>query len=98
MNLRPGHRKEQSVEINLTPLIDGYHDTRVGAKRAPNSYRAIARAAGCAADRILFLSDILEELEAAREAGMSTGLLVRPGNRPQAAHDHDVHDDFRGLF
>lgn len=22
MNLRPGHRKEQSVEINLTPLID----------------------------------------------------------------------------
>lgn len=22
MNLRPGHRKEQSVEVNLTPLID----------------------------------------------------------------------------
>ena len=83
---------------DLTPLIDGYHDTRVGPKRAPESYSAIVRAARLAAHEVLFLSDILEELEAARKAGMGTGMLVRPGNRPQAAHDHDVHEDFRTLF
>ena len=83
---------------DLTPLIDGYHDTRVGSKREAESYRSIARTAAHPTGEILFLSDVVEELQAAREAGMRTALLVRPGNRPQGSHDHAVHADFRPLF
>ena len=38
---------------------------------------------------ILFLSDVVAELDAAKEAGMQTGLVVRPGNAPvTAGHAH----------
>jgi enolase-phosphatase E1 len=32
---------------------------------------------------ILFISDVVAELEAAKEAGMETLLSIRPGNSPQ---------------
>jgi enolase-phosphatase E1 len=44
---------------------------------------------------ILFLSDVLQELDAAAEAGMRTALVVRPGNTPVTAeHTHPVVTDF----
>jgi len=64
---------------DLTPLFSGYFDTRIGAKREPGSYRAIAASIGVAPRHILFLSDIKEELDAARQAGMSTVWLLREG-------------------
>src|SRR5712692_2092502 len=64
---------------DLTPLFSGYFDTRIGAKREPGSYRAIAASIGEAPRHILFLSDIKEELDAARQAGMSTVWLLREG-------------------
>jgi enolase-phosphatase E1 len=33
--------------------------------------------------QILFISDVVVELEAAAEAGMKTLLSIRPGNTPQ---------------
>lgn len=65
---------------DLTPLFNGYFDTRVGAKREVTSYRAIAHQIGLPADEILFLSDIVEELDAAKDAGMTTLQLVRDGD------------------
>ncbi len=62
---------------DLTPLFSDYFDTRVGGKREAASYRVIQKRIGTAADEILFLSDIGEELDAAREAGMQTCQLVR---------------------
>jgi enolase-phosphatase E1 len=62
---------------DLTPLLSGYFDTRVGHKRETASYRHIAEAIGVAPGRILFLSDVREELDAAREAGWQTTWLVR---------------------
>jgi methionine salvage enolase-phosphatase E1 len=44
----------------------------------------IAEALGEPAGNILFLSDIVEELDAAREAGMRTWLLDRREDYPQA--------------
>jgi enolase-phosphatase E1 len=76
---------------DLTPLFEGFHDTTTGPKRAPGSYAAIAAAFGLFAGRILFLSDVREELDAAAAAGMHTGLLVRPGNRPVAPGGHAVY-------
>ena len=67
---------------DLTPLISGYFDTRTGPKRGIDSYRAIAVAMGVAPGEMLFFSDVVAELDAAREAGCGTRLVVRPGNVP----------------
>ena len=64
---------------DLTPLFSGYFDTTSGPKREAQSYQRIAQAIGCEAAQILFLSDIVQELDAAREAGMATRGLVREG-------------------
>lgn len=72
---------------DLTSLFSGYFDTRIGSKRETVAYRHIIEAVGEAADSILFLSDIKEELDAAKQAGMQTVWLVREGDPdPQAAH------------
>ena len=71
---------------DLTPLFRDYFDTHIGAKREAESYRAIARALRVNAGEILFLSDIVAELDAAAAAGMQTCLLVRDGAAPVGAH------------
>ena len=65
---------------DLGPFIGDYFDTTTGPKKDPLSYRAIAEALGLPPEAILFASDNLDELRAAREAGMATRLAVRPGN------------------
>jgi enolase-phosphatase E1 len=65
---------------DLTPRIAGYFDTRTGAKRESASYAAIAAAMSVAAGEVLFFSDVVAELDAARGAGCGTMLVVRPGN------------------
>ena len=82
---------------DLTPLFSGYFDTTLGAKREAGSYRAIGAVIGLAPEEILFLSDIKEELDAARAAGMHTAWLVRDGEIvSDAAHpqfkDFDMLD------
>ena len=64
---------------DLTPLFSGYFDTTSGPKREVGSYQRIAQSIGCPPEQILFLSDIVEELDAARSAGMATCGLVREG-------------------
>jgi enolase-phosphatase E1 len=67
-----------SLAGDLTPLFSGYFDTRVGPKRTLESYQAIAATLELPAGAIMFLSDVVEELDAARAAGLKTALLVRP--------------------
>ena len=64
---------------DLTPLFSGYFDTTSGGKRESESYARIAAAIGRPAGEILFLSDVVQELDAAREAGMATCGLARDG-------------------
>lgn len=64
---------------DLSPLFSGYFDTTSGPKREAASYGRIAEAIGLAAEDILFLSDVVQELDAAREAGMATCGLAREG-------------------
>ena len=68
---------------DLTAVFSGFFDTAVGPKTAAESYRAIAAALECATARLLFVSDVVKELEAARDAGCRAALAVRPGNPPQ---------------
>jgi enolase-phosphatase E1 len=67
---------------DLLPYLCGHYDTTTGPKRAAASYRRIAADFGLQPAEILFLSDVVEELDAAREAGMNTGLTLRLGNPP----------------
>ncbi|QTF07344.1 acireductone synthase [Brenneria izadpanahii] len=62
---------------DLRPLFSDYFDTRVGAKREATSYRAIEQSIGLPAGQLLFLSDIRQELDAARQAGWHTCQLIR---------------------
>lgn len=65
---------------DLLPYFSGHYDTTTGPKREASSYAAIAADWGLAPQDVLFLSDVTEELDAARAAGMGTALLGRPGN------------------
>ncbi|MDH1106067.1 acireductone synthase [Pseudomonas otitidis] len=64
---------------DLSPLFSGYFDTTSGPKREAGSYRRIVEAIGLPADEVLFLSDVVQELDAAREAGLPTIGLAREG-------------------
>jgi enolase-phosphatase E1 len=64
---------------DLSGLFSGYFDTTSGPKREEASYRSIASSIGHPAAAILFLSDIVEELDAAQQAGMATCGLARDG-------------------
>ncbi|MEQ1739696.1 MAG: acireductone synthase [Methyloglobulus sp.] len=69
---------------DLRPLFSGYFDTTIGGKKEADSYRKITEEIGFAANNILFLSDIKEELDAAKTAGFQTIWLTRD-------HEPDVH-------
>jgi enolase-phosphatase E1 len=75
---------------DLTPLFSGFFDTAVGPKTAADSYRAIAVALECPPARLLFVSDVIAELNAAHAAGCRTALAIRPGNPPQRSAPEDV--------
>lgn len=72
---------------DLTPLFSGYFDTRIGAKREAAAYQAILAELGLPGEAVLFLSDIGEELDAARAAGLKTWQLIRDDKaKPFPAH------------
>lgn len=73
---------EHSSYGDLTPLFSGYFDTRVGGKKDVSSYTAISKQINLDPKEILFLSDSVEELNAAEQAGMATLLLCREGDLP----------------
>jgi len=82
---------------DLTPLFTGYFDTEIGAKREVESYRRILAVIGCPGAEVLFLSDVVAELDAARAAGMCTTLLARPPAACPADADHPCVPDFNAI-
>lgn len=82
---------------DLTPLFSGFYDTRIGQKRETASYAAIARTLELPGTEILFLSDIAEELDAAKDAGMQTCQLLRAADGTKASGRHPEEADFPGV-
>jgi 2,3-diketo-5-methylthio-1-phosphopentane phosphatase/methylthioribulose-1-phosphate dehydratase len=83
---------ERSDFGDLTPYLSAYFDTTTGPKREGRSYELIVAslvASGLAAGaaQVLFLSDIAEELDAARAAGLSTREVRRDGVGPSGRHE-----------
>lgn len=76
---------------DLTTLFNGYFDTRIGAKREISSYAAILQQLQLPPKQVLFLSDVVAELDAARALGIATVQLIREG---QPIADHPVAHSF----
>ena len=73
---------------DLSALFSDFFDTEIGHKRDADSYRLIADSLHRSPSDILFLSDVVEELDAARDAGMRTILLDRREDYPEPrSHD-----------
>lgn len=86
---------EFSTAGNLRPFFSNYFDTTIGHKRETSSYSNIAIELNLKPSEILFLSDIKEELDAAKEAGMLTTQLVRLDN--VILGNHLIAKDFFGV-
>lgn len=80
---------------DLRSMFSGYFDTDIGAKTVPSSYAAIAARIGKDAGRIIFLSDNVAELKAARAALMQVVHVTKEN----AASDGQfpATDDFAAL-
>ena len=77
---------------DLSELFSGYFDTEIGAKRDAASFARIAAALERPPGELLFLSDVVEELDAAREAGLGTILVDRSSDYPMPRLGPDEHD------
>lgn len=84
-------------EGDLTNYLSGYFDTTVGAKTEVASYQKIAAQIGSAATEILFVSDVIAELDAARAAGMETALCVRSANSDLKTSVHRIIPNFDSI-
>ena len=74
---------QHSEHGDLSGLFSGYFDLAVGGKMEADSYVAIARAMVLPPRAILFVSDVRQELDAAREAGLQTLWMLRQGEPPE---------------
>jgi enolase-phosphatase E1 len=80
---------------DLTTFLQWHFDTTTGAKSDSQSYRRIAAVMPLPPEAILFISDVIAELDAAREAGMQTVLSMRPGNKAAPnGHGHPAIESF----
>ena len=87
---------------DLSGLFSAWFDTAVGGKREAGSYARIAEELDAAPGAIVFLSDVVAELDAAREAGLRTVLVDRPEDYPaprtgEAAGGHARVTGFDGV-
>ena len=79
---------------DLTGLFGSFLDTAIGGKREAASYGRAASLLDVPPARILFLSDVAAELDAAAAAGLATCQLLRPRDATLATPRHCGAADF----
>ncbi|RMZ78221.1 hypothetical protein DV738_g4020, partial [Chaetothyriales sp. CBS 135597] len=89
--------------VDLQPLISQWFDTvNAGLKLESSSYTKISELLEVpSAQHILFLSDNVKELEAAKKANFNVALVVRPGNDEVPDDEqkkYQVLESFDGLI
>ncbi len=77
---------------NLLGLISDFFDTTIGNKHQKYSYMRIAESISHSAGRVLFLSDSVEELDAAKSIGMQT--IWRPVEDLENESEHQPIKSF----
>jgi len=83
---------------DLTRFISAYFDTTIGTKIHSASYEKIAKMLERSPAELVFISDVVRELEGAEAAGLQGVLCERPGNRPQPENSYKVIRTFDQLF
>mmetsp|Transcript_13927 Transcript_13927/g.21718 ORF Transcript_13927/g.21718 Transcript_13927/m.21718 type:complete len:631 (-) Transcript_13927:1355-3247(-) len=72
-----------TLDGDLLQYIDKHFDTTSGSKKEKESYETIAKSLGVSPRDIIFVSDLEDELVAARDAGIGCPVMsIRPGNAP----------------
>ena len=84
-------------EGDLTGLFSHWFDTKTGPKQAEKSYLMIATEMQTTPANVLFISDSLQELEAADTAGMKTLFSDREGNPAREAGRFARISDYSSL-
>ena len=84
---------------NLIPMITDFFDTvNAGPKMEASSYQKIAsRHAEHPVAEWLFLSDNVKEVEAAKQAGMQSFIVERPGNAELSDETRQQHRVIRSF-
>lgn len=83
---------------DLLPLFSGHYDTTIGSKKEASSYERIAKDWSIDPSDILFVSDVVAELDAAKASGFQTTLCERPGNAiADEEHGHETIKSFDEL-
>jgi enolase-phosphatase E1 len=84
-----------TIQGDLLELFDEHYDTTTGGKKDPESYVRIAKDWDMHPDQLLFISDSLAELDAARLSGYRTLMSSRPDNPPcTEPHTHSLIKTF----
>jgi len=83
---------------DLTRFLSAYFDTTIGTKTDAASYEKIAKKLERSSAEIVFVSDVVSELDGAEAAGFHVLLCERPGNHPQPENAHNVIRIFSELF
>jgi enolase-phosphatase E1 len=78
---------------DLTFLFGDFFDTNIGNKKEVDAYQNIASSIQTNPENILFLSDVVAELDAAKAAGYQTILLVRD-KLPEHSDRHTIVNKF----
>lgn len=72
---------------DMLKFISGHFDTNIGHKQEPQSYKNIVEDLKVDPTHIIFLSDIPNEIVAARAAEMEVYILDRPNNPTTLTED-----------
>jgi len=83
---------------DLTGFIRDYFDTHIGAKQDPASYKKIADLLGHGPGTVLFISDAVKEVQAARAAGIQSLRCDRAELLAASAADPEVIHCFDEVF
>lgn len=81
---------DDAVRKDYTELIRGWYDTNnAGPKTEAASYDKIVHSLGTEAGKVLFLTDNVNEVVAAKKAGLQVVLVDRPGNAAVSDEDRE---------
>lgn len=83
---------------DLLYLFSGFFDTNIGSKKEAQSYQKIAQSLHLPPQEIIFLSDVLAELDSASAAGMQTVWVIRDSSsfsqNQNTPSPHQIVPDF----
>ncbi|ODV77298.1 2,3-diketo-5-methylthio-1-phosphopentane phosphatase [Suhomyces tanzawaensis NRRL Y-17324] len=91
---------DNGKSVDLNPFLSGYYDiTTAGFKQELTSYQTILKDISREDDpaTVLFLSDNVAEVEAAKASGMQSYIVKRPGNAPLTNEDLQKHKVIESL-